>query len=288
MANDRETQIEVSLSKGLADRHRLPLQDVIEILREIQDAVRDVGKAIQRQRGMENPTGDFGIEILADSEGFIFQKNGVKTTAVLTRDVRNGEAAFRQVMKTATQLEKKRPASIDAYGDIAVRRLVSIAEVQKKLHAELKLTLVRADGKKEEARFGDVGIATTESLSSPDTIIKGIILFGKLRQLFDRSKSETGGRFFWGELITDGGEIWKVRFRNREERRIIPLFRKRVKIEGDARYYKASYPRLSAETVELDKAKNFEAAFNRFFGADAEIYGKEKFEDLVSEMRGED
>lgn len=288
MSDDRETQIEVSLSKGMADRHRLPLSDVIDVLREIQDAVRDVGKAIQRQRGVENPTGDFGIEILADSEGFIFQKNGVKATAVLTRDVRNGEAAFRQVMKTANQLEKKRPASIDAFGDIAVRRLASIAEVQKKLHAELKLSIIRPGGKREEARFGDAGIATTEGLASPDTVIKGIILFGRLRQLLDRSRSEAGGRFFWGELITDGGEIWKVRFANREERHIVPLFRKRVRVEGDARYYKASYPRLSVEKIDLDKPKNYDAAFNRLYGVDAGIYGGDRFEDVMSEMRGDD
>ena len=51
--------------KGLADRKRLPLAHVIRTLQEVDELIREVGRQVQKERGIENPTGDFGIELLA-------------------------------------------------------------------------------------------------------------------------------------------------------------------------------------------------------------------------------
>src|SRR5439155_11952616 len=109
-----EPLFEVVLSGGMAERHRLPLDHVIRVLQRIHEAIREIGKVVQRENGIEVPTGDFGIELLATNEGFVFTKSSVRSTAAITKDQGNGKEAVRRLMKTANHLEKKRPASISA------------------------------------------------------------------------------------------------------------------------------------------------------------------------------
>ena len=53
----------IRFTEGLATRNRLPLDHVIRVLTEIKGMLESVGKQIQRQRGVENPSGDFGLEL---------------------------------------------------------------------------------------------------------------------------------------------------------------------------------------------------------------------------------
>ena len=285
MPDNTETLFEVSLARGMADRHRLPLQHVIDVLRQLQEAVREVGKVIQRDRGLDE-TGDFGLELLADSDGVVFQKNGVKATAAITRNVRIGVEAVRVVMKTAASLERKRPTSIDERGEIVVRHLVPVADIQRQDKTELKLALITPK-KREDAVYGERGIETMEAIAATESAVHGLTLYGRLRQLVDRSKKEEGGKYFWGELLTDGGDVWRVKFNARRDADAINLFRKRVVVEGDAIYRRTTYPRLDVSSVKEEATRDYLAAFNDLYGCDSEVYGKENFDALIAEMRGD-
>jgi hypothetical protein len=286
MPKRTETTFIVSLDKGLANRHRLPLQHVIEVLRELNDAVKEVGKGVQRERGIENADGDFGIDLLATEKGFVFRKGSIQTEAAITRDVENGTEAVRRVMRTMTALERKRPSSIGAYGEPVMRRLASVADIQKADKVELKIALRTPKTRGSEiATYGERGVATIESISAAETSVHGVTIYGRLRELRDKSRKEEGGRWFWGELIADNGAVWRVRFKNSEEGAAVPLFRKRVVVNGDATYYRIATPKLDASTIKPDTARDYEAAFDELYGCDAEIYGNEKFENLLTDLR---
>jgi hypothetical protein len=288
MPNDSETTFIVSLSKGMANRNRLPLQHVMKVLTELQDALKVVGRRIQSERGAV-VDGDFGIELLANDEGIVFHKGSVRAEAAITRDVANGVEAMRRVMQTMSVLERKRPASLSDGSEPIVQRLATIAEIQKSNSVELSVEL-RTPGKKrpEFATFGQSGIATTEKIEASESSIKGLTVYGKLRELRDRSMSAGGGRFFWGELITDKDEVWRARFRAADESKAVPLFRKRVVVTGDATYYRANTPRIDVQEIKKEKVRNYDAAFKKLYGLDRAIYGKDDFDELIAEIRGDD
>jgi hypothetical protein len=283
----KETIFTVSLTKGLANRNRLPLQHVIEILKEIQDAIRAVGRLVQKERGVENPDGDFGIELLATSEGIVFRKGSVEAQAAITRDIANGAEAFRRLMQATDAIEKKKPASIGSAGEVAVPRLAAVAEIQKLDRTEMRLALAEPGKRQTAVSFGDSGINTIESISSSESQILGLTLHGRLRLLRDRSNLEEGGRYFWGELLADGGDIWRIRFNSIDEGRVTKLFRKRVIVEGDATYYRAGNPKLVGRFIDRDPERDYEAAFDEMYGCDADIYGKEAVAELIADYRGE-
>src|SRR5436190_20812510 len=85
MATSQKLIFSIVFKKGLANRHRLPLDHVITTLQQIQNMIRDVGRKIQRDAG-EEPTGDFGIELLAGGTGLGFQKGSLQTDAVVTKN----------------------------------------------------------------------------------------------------------------------------------------------------------------------------------------------------------
>ena len=97
--------------KGLAERNRLPLEHVIGTLQELDELIKEVGRQVQRERGKENPPGDFGVELLAGRSGLVFQKGSLKASAAVTQDLDSAEIAFTRVMNTANLLQKKQPAT---------------------------------------------------------------------------------------------------------------------------------------------------------------------------------
>jgi hypothetical protein len=289
MDGSTETTFKVSLSKGMATRYRLPLPHVIKVLTELYDAVRDAGRAVQRERGSQIADGDFGIELLATGEGIVFQKGSVTAEAAITRDVHNGAEAVRRVMHTMSTLERKRPASIGQGEENTVRRLSLIADIQKKDRVELSLVLNTPQRKNPEtALFGDAGIATTDKISASEATVEDMTLYGRLRELRDKSQRESGGKSFWGELLTDDEQVWRLHFKSKDEKYIVPLFRKRVVVNGDAIYYKAFTPRLDVSEIKPQKTRDYEAAFKALYGIDKDVYGKEDFDALIAEMRGDD
>src|SRR5688572_28978798 len=89
----------IRFTDGLATRNRLPLDHVIRVLTEIKGMIESVGKQIQRERGVESPSGDFGLELIGG-----FQKGSVKAALAITRDVEAGSLAAGQVLDTVTRL----------------------------------------------------------------------------------------------------------------------------------------------------------------------------------------
>jgi len=282
-----ETIITVVLDRGMARRNRLPLRHVLDILRELQEAIRTAGIQVQREKGVRDPNGEFGIELLADSKGFIFQKGSVRSRAAITIDVENGAEAFRRVMKTADILESSRPLRITGGNDAIVRHFSAIGGIQKNDQTELKLSLSTPRKKAQVATFGDAGIQHVEKFQVSESSIEGLTVYGRLRELRDQSTSERGGKFVWGELVSDTGEKWRVRFNSSDLEEVLHLFRKRVVVTGLAEYYAAYPPRLIAETFHIDQQRDYEAAFDSLYGMDADIYGNENFESLVREMKGD-
>ncbi len=81
---------QIEFKKGKAAHNRLPLAHVLAALQELDLMIRELGKKVQRDSGMENPDGDFGIELLAGPAGAAFPKGSVKSRWAITRDIENG------------------------------------------------------------------------------------------------------------------------------------------------------------------------------------------------------
>src|SRR5262245_57843229 len=107
----------IVFKKGMAEKNRLPLNHVISTLQQVDQMIREVGRQIQRDAGIENPDGDFGIELLAGRTGIAFHRGSVSTSSAITRDIQHGIEAISKIIETTDIVEKKRPLSIDEYGE---------------------------------------------------------------------------------------------------------------------------------------------------------------------------
>ncbi len=128
-SNDDTAVFTLTFSGGLADRNRLPFDQVLKTLQEFQEMVREVGKRIQREGGLEEADGDFGLEIVAANSGSAFKKGSVKATAVATRDVENAARTFGVILRRAQQYAR-RPVADDPVNGIIARRMFTMAKLQ--------------------------------------------------------------------------------------------------------------------------------------------------------------
>jgi len=113
----------IKLQKGLADRKRLPLSDVLTILEEVRQMIADVGREMQRDRGMERPTGDFGLELLAGTNGILFKPGSVQAQVAITTHIEIGTSATQRVVSTIDALSRKRPIIVTEADRSVIRRL---------------------------------------------------------------------------------------------------------------------------------------------------------------------
>lgn len=278
----------VTLREGMANRNRLALSDVVRVLYELEEMIRAVGRVVQRDNGVQLPTGDFGVELLATAQGAVFRKGSIKATAAITRDIPNGKRTVQQIIQTADALERKKPVSlIDEAGTQIARRLSNIGEVQRgnKTHLELKLS-TPGQKKRPHTIFTESGIQVLEALDSEPIKVDAVSLFGRIRELRDRSKTEDGGRYFWGELMLDNGDVWRLKFNATDAQRITKLFMKQVEVTGEATYFAAKSPSLRVQQIEEDKPRDYLAAFDELQGCDKDVYGNDDLDALVNEMRG--
>jgi hypothetical protein len=280
----------ITLSKGMATRHRLLLDHVIDVLREFKAMVKDVGIAIQRENGVQYPTGDFGIELLATASGKVFRRGSIDATAAITLDVANGLKAVDTIITTANAIEKKKEIPLeDAKGRRIVRGLMKISDVQKMDKTEFEIKRVAPNAGKKSAKVTERGVQQLQALESDAVRVDGVTVFGKLLELRDRSQSEEMGDRFWGELRGDNDEVWRVQFDSkRDADKATRLFTKQVEVYGDATYFKAKSPRLVARKFKEDARRNYVAAFDELEGSDKDLYGTESLEDLIDESRGGD
>lgn len=275
----------VKFDRGLANRHRLPLDHVLNTLRELRSMIEEVGRELQREKGIEKPSGDFGLELLAG-----IKKGSLQVNIALTRDVRIGRAAAEEIICTVDWLGKLNghanasKQQKEATSKI-VRRLNRIADIQNPDKTEMRLEL-RNGKKRVGATFGEAAVASTKVLGAPQLEMEGVTLYGKLYQLRDSSPSEEEGKHFWGELRRDNGELWRVQFKGSDDAQITPLFRKQVAVTGTAAYYPVQTPKLVAEQISQDPDRDYEAAFDELYGCNKELYNA-PLDDLLKEIRGD-
>jgi hypothetical protein len=287
----------VKFEHGLADRHRLPLAHVLSVLEEVRQMIVSVGRDIQRRHGIPEPTGDFGLELLAGRDGIVFKKGSVQAQVAITRDISNGIFAADSVLDTVHKLGRMRGPQIDLrlqdpVEQKIVRHLNRIASIQSSDKTELRLSLRHSNGtdrakrpKQTSAVFGEAAIQMVKAAKLPAFTTDNLALYGRLFELRDRNQEQDSDRV-WGELRLDNGEIWRVRFDSSRLNEIIPLFRKQVEIIGRAYYYEAYPPKIVLDKIRVDEDRDYEAAFDELFGSAKEQLGSD-FDRLLKEMHGE-
>lgn len=278
----------VQLQQGLANRQRLPLADVLSVLEEVRLMILDTGRDIQRDLGIEKPTADFGLELLAGPEGILFSPGSVQAHIAITSNVDNGVLAAQRVMSTVNALAKKQvTVSTEAERNV-VRRLNRINRVQERDKTELRLVLrMPGNHKPAEATFNAAAAAGALALQAPVFEVEGLTIYGKLFELRDTDPEDEGTKAFWGELRRENGETWRIHFPPAIAEKVASLFRRQVAVVGTGKYYRIATPKLEATDIARDEERDYERAFDELFGSDRHIYG-DNFEKALREMRGED
>jgi len=289
----------VKFERGLADRHRLPLAHVISVLDELRQMITSVGKDLQKRHGVQNPSGDFGLELLAGRGGIVFKKGSVQAEVAITRDIPTGLLAANSVLATVQRLGRvKTPDKADLglqdpVEQKIVRHLSKIASIQGPDKTELRLSLKRTSEQEElrpkrtTAVFGDTAVYNLRAAKLPAFATDDLTLYGRLFELKDRNR-ETDSNRFWGELRLDNGENWRVQFDTKAHPDVTTLFRKQVQVTGRAYYYEAYPPKIvpKADGIAVDEERDYLAAFDELYGSAKETLGSD-FDTLLREMHGE-
>jgi hypothetical protein len=280
----------VKLEKGLADRKRLPLGHVLGILDELRQLVIEIGRDAQRRRGVSDPT-DFGLELVAGEKGVAFRPGSVQAQIAITERADDAFTALASIIGTVDLLGKDNFLEVSAdkqFDRRIIRRLSRIAKIQKRDHTEMELSARRAGVTQFSATFGAAGMAVVRSLQAPTFKVENTVLFGKLFQLTDRDPSDFyDEKGFWGELRLDNGEVWRIQFDATDAERVGGMFRKQVKVTGAAFYYRIAHPKLVCSSIDLDRERDPEAAFDEFYGCDRGIY-KTDLQTLLRTIHGEE
>lgn len=275
----------IVFKKGMADNNRLPLNHVIATLQQVDQMIREVGRQIQRDAGVENPDGDFGVELLAGKAGLAFRKGSVAAESAITRDIQHGILAVSKVIETADVIEKRHPISIDQYGEQVLRRLPRVSEIQEQDKTELHIALVQNRQIIKKTKFGERGREALRAMESAELFVEAVTLYGKLRELKDFSKDDSESGHFWGDLVEDNGRKWRVCFKDSDLKTVLPLFRKQVNIFGDATYFKTKIPRLDALRIAEEITPDYVSAFDRFREAYSGVFGDQDPEEIINRTR---
>ncbi len=286
----RNDQIIFSIifKKGLAERQRLPLDHVISTLMQIQQMIREVGKQIQRDAGIENPDGDFGVELLAGPAGLAFRKGSLKAAATITHDIPNGLLAINALIDTTDVLGKRNPSfAAHEYAEPILRRLPKLSRIQEEDQTELHLALSKDRHVLNKTTLGEKGRETLKRFEAPELGIDAITVYGKLRELRDQTRTDEEDKgFFWGEIVEESGRVWRVRFRDSAQTRVMALFRKQVAVTGNVAYFKTKTPRVDAVEINSDAMPDYLAAYQRFNEAYQDVFEDIEAEDILDQIRG--
>lgn len=292
MPKSSETLFIVKLEKGLADRKRLPLSHVLSVLDELRQLITEIGRELQRRKGVANATGDFGLELVAGERGIAFHPGSVQANIAVTERPGTGFKVIQSVIETVGLLDREDfpEASADQQIDRRiVRRLSRIALIQKSDRTQMHLSITKpGQSKPLSATFGSNAAAVVRSLQTPTFKVEDTVLYGKLYQLMDRTSSdEEDEKGFWGELKADSGETWRIQFRPRDVEAATPLFRKQVKVTGLAVYYRLVHPKIVCKNIEADTDRDLEGAFDALYGCNKAIY-KTDLRTILKGIHGED
>lgn len=287
MPTSEKVSLSIALKKGVAAHNRIPLDHMITTLRAIQTMIREVGRKIQRDAG-EEPTGDFGIDLVAGKAGVAFRKGSLYTATEATKNTGMAIQTFQTIVNTTNLLQKntgRQPLAFSDYGEEVLRRLPKIAEIQEKDKIELHLAVREGRQILGTSIFGTRGVETLKSLESAEFRVEAVTLFGKLRELKDMSPSEKESDHFWGELLEDNGHYWRVLFDNSDQAKVLSLFRKQVWIAGDATYYKTKAPRLEAREIDGEPLPDYLGAFDQLSAAYADIFGDAEADEIITDIK---
>lgn len=285
--NQSDTIFSISLEKGLADRHRLPIGQVISVLNGVRQMLIDAGRELQKQRGVGYSHNlDFGLELVADEHGHAFTKGSLRAKIAITSNVELGIEAAGRVLQTVRELNAppKKPikrigVSQDSVQSGIVNHLDRMAFIhdRSKVQAKFRVIVPRALKPKDSASkntvvFGAPAIRRLAALREPVFSEENVTLYGKLVELKDRSQMDDTHGKFWGELRRDNGERWRIQFDDDCEATAVPLFRQQVCVYGTAHYFQTRTPKLIASGVDPDATRDYVAAFDGLFGANKDKY----------------
>ena len=279
----------VRLKKGLAERNRVPLADLLGVLDELRHMIAEVGKKIQRERGITNPSGDFGLEILAGKDHSVFQKGSVEAPIAITMNSVVGVLAAQEVLRTIDALEAENgiPEPERIIDRNLLRRISRVAKIQNRDRMELEVRIQRPGfPEPQKATFGRAGMDTLKALQTPTFRVEGVSLYGKLIQLTDHDLSDQTEKGFWGELIRSDGEAWRVQFPAGDDETVAKLFRQQVHITGTAVYYRVASPKILVETIEPDAERDYESAFDEMYGKYKGVFNSD-LQTMLKQMREE-
>lgn len=269
---------------GLAERNRLPIEQVIRTLQEFQEMLREVGRQVQLRAGVPNPDGDFGIELLATEAGKVFRKGSLKANATATKDLENAKASLQLIYSNVRSYARPLGSLMNPENMVIARRMAKIGTLQREARTDLALVVKTGTGAPRTATLNEKAIVNLQTLNEPQMRVAGVTLFGKLRQLNDRSKTEDG-RYFWGELLAENSEKWSLRFKSADVAQVLPLFRHQVVVSGDATYFGTKHPRLDVSSYAVDEQRDYLAAFDLLSKAGEDLFGDVDARDLLAEMR---
>lgn len=284
----KEPILTIKLTKGLADRNRLPLAHVLSVLEEFRQMLAETGRKMQRERGSPDQTGDFGLEVLATS-GMLLKRGSMEAPLALTSNIQTGVLAAQEVIRTLDMLEREdgMPDPSVPLDPSLIRRVARLARIQKTDKTELEVS-IDAPGlpKPVRGRFGAAGMASIRALQTPTFEVEGASVYGKLVELVDRDQSDEDGGWFWGELRRENGDSWRVQFRQAQLDAVTPLFRKQVVVTGKIVYYRVANPKIIADAIAPDADRDYEAAFDELFGVYRDAFGADT-ETLIRRLREE-
>lgn len=294
-ASDEPT-VTITLRGGLADRHRLPLNTVLKFLTEFRTTFTAVGREIHASRGGIGEL-DFGLEILGTTAGDVATKGSLRLRLAITQNAEIGTLTANRVLATLSELNRptlptrKPPQSESVIGARVVAGLERLAFINTSVKAEAAFKINRPVDKGvilKRAVLGGVAIMRMKELDiQPVFVEHEMCLYGKLYQLKDNSvefaEDRTG---FWGELRMDNGDRWRVKFSSELSTKASVMFRKQVRIEGDASYFQHRTPKLVAHGIELDDVRDYEKAFDELWGLDKELFSGVPFSEILDSRYG--
>jgi hypothetical protein len=274
----------VKFEKGLADRNRLPLEQVIKALQEIRRMIIEAGREIQRERGIERPESDFGLELLGDKTGIAFHKGSLSASVAITRDASIGALAASRVLSAVHMLKGAAPKGPPVVYSKAEARILnrldkitfinevsgSVANLQ--MHGPRSMFMEQPEPIRKSAVFDHRVVEHLRALRAPVFVERGVAVYGKLFELRDESQLEGPAGRFWGELRRANGERWRVQFTAEDQDNVMKLFRRQIFAQGTAHYFQTRTPKLTDVVIQADIDRDYEAAFSEVFGCERNAF----------------
>jgi hypothetical protein len=163
------------------------------------------------------------------------------------------------------------PGLVPEFDPRLVTRLGNIGKVQEIDKTRVEFALRTNGGRPKRAVFDRRTTQVINTLRQPNFAIEDLTVYGKLRELHDRYDDEH--KDFFGELVGDDGNVWRIQFKPKDVDRASALFRKQVFVTGNVTYFKALNPRILAIDFGLDEERDYEAAFDELYGSEPALAG---------------